>query len=46
MAELGIRRVHVDPFALYVRRYGGLTLAERRAAMERYARELIAPVNG
>jgi probable F420-dependent oxidoreductase len=46
MAELGIDTVHVDPFALYVRRYGGLTLDERRAAMERYARELIAAVNG
>lgn len=46
MAELGIEAVHVDPFALYVRRYGGLSLDERRSAMERYARELIAPVNG
>jgi probable F420-dependent oxidoreductase len=46
MAELGIDTVHVDPFALYVRRYGGLSLDERRAAMERYARELMAPVTG
>jgi probable F420-dependent oxidoreductase len=46
MAELGIDAVHVDPFALYVRRYGGLTLDERRAAMERYARELIEPFTG
>lgn len=46
MAELGVDAVHVDPFALYVRRYGGLTLEERRTAMERYARELIRPFNG
>jgi probable F420-dependent oxidoreductase len=46
VAALGVESVHVDPFQLYVRRYGGLTLDERRAALERYAREVIEPVNG
>jgi probable F420-dependent oxidoreductase len=45
IAALGVESVHVDPFALYVRRYGGLTLDERIAALERYAREIIEPVN-
>jgi probable F420-dependent oxidoreductase len=39
----GIESVHVDPFQLYVRRYGGLTIEERRDAMERYAAEVIRP---
>jgi probable F420-dependent oxidoreductase len=43
LVALGVSAVHVDPFALYVRRFGGLTLDERRAALERYAREVIAP---
>jgi probable F420-dependent oxidoreductase len=42
-AEPGIGSVHVDPFQLYVRRYGGLTMPERRQALERYASEVIAP---
>lgn len=39
----GVEAVHVDPFQLYVRRYGGLTMLERRDAMERYAAEVITP---
>jgi probable F420-dependent oxidoreductase len=46
LGALGVAAVHVDPFQLYVRKYGGLTLDERRAALERYAREVIEPVNG
>lgn len=45
LAELGVEAVHVDPFGLYVRRFGGLTLDERRRALERYADEVIGPVN-
>lgn len=43
LVALGVSAVHVDPFALYVRRFGGLTLDERRGALERYAREVIGP---
>jgi alkanesulfonate monooxygenase SsuD/methylene tetrahydromethanopterin reductase-like flavin-dependent oxidoreductase (luciferase family) len=46
LEQLGVTSVHVDPFGLYVRRFGGLTLDERRTALERYAREVIAPYNG
>lgn len=45
LERLGVTSVHVDPFGLYVRRFGGLTLDERRAALDRYAREIIAPHN-
>ncbi len=41
--EPGIGSVHVDPFQLYVRKYGGLSMRERRQALERYASEVIAP---
>jgi probable F420-dependent oxidoreductase len=41
--EAGIESVHVDPFQLYVRRYGGLTIDERRDALERYTAEVIGP---
>ncbi len=44
LAELGVPSVHVDPFALYVQEFGGLTLAERFAALERYAEEVISPL--
>jgi len=44
LAALGVDSVHVDPFALYVRPYGGLSLAERRDALERYAGEVMAPL--
>jgi probable F420-dependent oxidoreductase len=43
LVGLGVDALHVDPFALYVRRYGGLTLDERRRALERYARDVIEP---
>lgn len=43
LAEHGIRSVHVDPFQLYVRRYGGLSMQERREALHRYADEVIRP---
>lgn len=46
IGALGVDSVHVDPFQLYVRKYGGLTLDERRAALERYHREVIEPING
>jgi probable F420-dependent oxidoreductase len=46
IGALGVESVHVDPFALYVRRYGGRTLDARRAALERYADEVIAPLAG
>jgi probable F420-dependent oxidoreductase len=46
LAALGVESVHVDPFGLYVRKFGGLTLDERRGALKRYAREVIVPVNG
>lgn len=45
LTALGVRSVHVDPFGLYVRPFGGLTLDERARALERYAREIIGPVN-
>jgi probable F420-dependent oxidoreductase len=41
--ELGIESVHVDPFQLYVRKFGGLSMSERRQALQRYASEVIAP---
>lgn len=44
VGELGIDAVRVDPFALYEREYGGLTLDQRRRALERYAREVIEPL--
>ncbi len=43
---LGIDTVRVDPFSLYGHSYGGLSFAERRAALERYAREVLWPVIG
>jgi probable F420-dependent oxidoreductase len=43
LGRLGVRSVHVDPFQLYVRRYGGLTMEERRDALRRYANEVIRP---
>jgi probable F420-dependent oxidoreductase len=43
LSELGVESVHVDPFQLYVRRYGGLTMQERRDALTRYAAEVIEP---
>ena len=46
MAEMGVTSVHADPFGLYVQRYGGLTSDERRAALERYAAEVIEPSRG
>jgi len=44
LAELGIDTVRVDPFALYVQKYGGLTLEQRREALARYAAEVIEPL--
>ena len=44
LAELGVSGVHVDPFQLYVRRFGGLSMDERRDAMKRYAAEVMGPV--
>lgn len=44
LAKLGIDTVRVDPFALYVQKYGGLTLEQRREALERYAAEVIEPL--
>ncbi|MFL5843535.1 MAG: TIGR03619 family F420-dependent LLM class oxidoreductase [Solirubrobacteraceae bacterium] len=44
LADLGVSGVHVDPFQLYVRRFGGLSMDERRAALQRYAAEVIEPV--
>ncbi|HEY4826964.1 MAG TPA: TIGR03619 family F420-dependent LLM class oxidoreductase [Solirubrobacteraceae bacterium] len=44
--KLGIDTVRVDPFSLYGRSYGGLSFAERRSALERYAREVLWPVTG
>lgn len=44
LGELGVTAVRVDPFALYVRRYGGLTLEQRREAMAQYAADVIAPL--
>jgi probable F420-dependent oxidoreductase len=44
LSGLGVHAVRVDPFALYEREYGGLTLDRRRAALERYAREVITPL--
>lgn len=41
--KLGVSSVHVDPFQLYVRRYGGLSIKERRSALERYSEEVIRP---
>ncbi len=41
--EAAIDSVHVDPFQLYVRRYGGLTIDERRDALERYTAEVMMP---
>lgn len=46
LAARGIESVHIDPFAMYVQRYGGLTLTQRRECLERYAEEIIQPVNG
>ncbi|MCW2991793.1 MAG: hypothetical protein JWM73_2387 [Solirubrobacterales bacterium] len=46
MADLGVESVHVDPFQLYVRRFGGLTMPERREALERYAAEVLGPSGG
>jgi probable F420-dependent oxidoreductase len=44
LAEIGIGTVRVDPFALYVQKYGGLAIEQRREALERYAAEVIAPL--
>jgi hypothetical protein len=44
LRELGVTSVHVDPFQLYVRRFGGLSMDERREALERYAAEVLGPV--
>jgi hypothetical protein len=41
--QLGVQSVHVDPFQLYVRRYGGLSIEERRGALELYSDEVIRP---
>lgn len=42
--EIGITSVRVDPFALYVQKYGGLTLDQRLEAVGRYAEDVIAPL--
>ncbi len=44
IGALGIDAVRVDPFALYVREYGGLSLDQRRRALERYAADVIEPL--
>lgn len=46
LAAAGVESVHIDPFAMYVQRYGGLTLEQRRESLERYAEEILRPVNG
>jgi len=46
LVDLGVESVHVDPFQLYVRKFGGLSLEERIEALERYADEVLRPVNG
>jgi probable F420-dependent oxidoreductase len=46
LAQIGITTVRVDPFALYGRNYGGMSFEERRASLERYAREVLVPLRG
>jgi alkanesulfonate monooxygenase SsuD/methylene tetrahydromethanopterin reductase-like flavin-dependent oxidoreductase (luciferase family) len=43
LAQLGVGSVHVDPFQLYVRRFGGLSIEERREALTRYATDVMRP---
>jgi probable F420-dependent oxidoreductase len=42
----GVDTVRVDPFALYEKSYGNLDWQRRRAALERYAREVLRPLRG
>jgi probable F420-dependent oxidoreductase len=44
LGRIGITTVRVDPFSLYGRNYGGLSFDQRRASLERYAREVIVPL--
>ena len=46
LERIGITTVRVDPFELYGRSYGGLTFDERRGHLERYAREILRPLQG
>jgi probable F420-dependent oxidoreductase len=46
LEAIGITTARIDPFALYGHSYGGLSLDDRRAHLERYAGEVLRPLRG